>query len=54
MVVGEVELVAESTLEKTVGGCGLSATSDLATPEAAELGGLDGVTGHWDFEQLRA
>ena len=29
-------------------------SSDLATPEAAELGGLYGVAGHWDFEQLGA
>ena len=50
MVVGEVGLVAESTLEETVGGCGLLGTSDLATLEAAELGCLDGVAGHWDFE----
>ena len=35
-----------------VGGSGLSGSSDLAAPEAAELGGLDGVAGHWEFEQL--
>ena len=26
----------------------MSGSSDLATPEAAELGGLDGVAGHWN------
>ena len=54
MVVGEVGLVAEGPLKETVGGSGLVGSSDLAAPEAAELGGLDGVAGHWDFEQLRA
>ena len=53
-VVGEGGLVAEGPLEETVGGSGLAESSDLAAPEAAELGGLDGVAGHWDFEQLRA
>ena len=54
VVVGEGRLVAEGPLEETVGGSGLVRSSDLAAPEAAELGGLDGVAGHWDFEQLRA
>ena len=54
VVVGEGGLVAEGPLEETVGGSGLAGSSDLAAPEAAELGGLDGVAGHWDFEQLRA
>jgi len=51
-VVGECGLVAEGPLEKTVGGSGLAGSSDLATPDAAELGGLDGVAGHCNFEQL--
>ena len=50
MIDGEVGLMAESKLEETVGSCGLSGASDLATPEAAELGCLDSVAGHWDFE----
>ena len=50
MVVGEVGLVTEGTLKWTVGGGGLSGSSNLATPEAAELGCLDGVAGHRDFE----
>ena len=54
LVVGEGGLVAEGRLEETVGGSGLPGSSDLAAPEAAELGGLNGVAGHWDFEQLRA
>ena len=53
-VVGEVELVAESPLEKAVGSCGLSRASNLTTPDAAELGCLDGVAGHWNFEELGA
>ena len=53
-VVGEVGLVAESPLEEAVCGCSLSRASNLATPEAAELGCLDGVTGHWNFEELGA
>ena len=44
-VVGEGGLVAEGPLKETVGGSGLSGSSDLATPEAAELRGLDGVAG---------
>ena len=54
LVVGEGGLVAEGPSKEAVGGSGLPGSSDLATPEAAELGGLDGVAGHWDFEQLRA
>ena len=46
-IVGEVGLVSESPLEEAVGDCGLSRASNLATPEAAELGCLDGVAGHW-------
>ena len=53
-VVGEVGLVAESSLEEAVGGCSLSRASNLASPEAVELGCLDGVAGHWDFEELGA
>ena len=53
-VVGEVGLVAESPLEEAVCGCCLSSASNLATPEAAELGSLDSITGHWDFEELGA
>ena len=53
-VVGEVGLVAESPLEEAVGGCGLSRASNLTTPEAAELGCLNGVAGHWNFEELGA
>ena len=49
-IVGEVRLMAESPLEEAVGGCGLSRASNLAMPEAAEFGCLDGVTGHWNFE----
>ena len=54
MVVGEVGLVAEGTLKYAVGGSGFSRSSNLATPEAAELGCLNGVAGHWDFEQVGA
>ena len=53
-VVGEVGLVTESPLEEAVCGCSLSRASNLATPEAAELGSLDGVAGHWNFEELGA
>ena len=51
-VVGEGGLVVEGPLKETVGSSGLSGSSYLAAPEAAELGGLDGVAGHWDFEQM--
>ena len=58
-VVGEVGLVAESSLsgaskEEAVCGCSLSGASNLATPEAAELGSLDSIAGHWNFEELGA
>ena len=53
-VVGEVGLVAESPLKKAVCSCSLSGASNLATPEAAELGSLDSVAGHWNFEKLGA
>ena len=53
-VVNEVGLVAESPLEEAICGCSLSRASNLATPEAAELGSLDSVTGHWNFEELGA
>ena len=53
-VVGKVGLVAESPIEEAVCGCSLSGVSNLATPEAAELGSLDSVAGHWNFEELGA
>ena len=53
-VVGEVGLVEESPMEEAGYGCGLSGASNLATPEAAELGSLDSVAGHWNFEELGA
>ena len=53
-VVGEVGLVAESPMEEAVCGCSLSGASNLATPDTAELGSLDSVAGHWNFEELRA
>jgi hypothetical protein len=33
-------------LKKPVGGVSLAETTDLATPEAAELGRMDRITGH--------
>ena len=51
-IVGKVGLVAESPLEEAVGNCGLSRASNWTAPEAAELGCLDGITGHWNFEEL--
>jgi hypothetical protein len=51
-VVSEVGLVVESPLEEAVCCCSLSRAAYLATPEAAELGGLDSVAGHWSFEEL--
>ena len=53
-VVGEVGLVADSPMEEAVCGCSLSGASNPATPEAAELGSLDSVAGHWNFEELGA
>ena len=47
-------MVAKSPLEEAVGECGFSRASNLTTPEAAELGCLDGVAGHWNFEELGA
>ena len=53
-IVGEVGLVAESPLKEAVGGCSLSRASNLTTLEAAELGCLDGVAKHWNFEEMGA
>ena len=53
-VVGEVGLVSESPMEEAVCGCSLSGASNLTTPEASELGCLDGVAGHRNFEELEA
>ena len=52
--VGEVGLVAKSPREEAVCGCSLSGALNLATPEAAKLGSLDSVAGHWNFEELGA
>ena len=49
-VVGKVGLVSESPLKESVCGGGLLRASDLTTPEAAKLRGLDGVAWHWNFE----
>ena len=51
---GVAGLGVKSAVEESVCDSGLAWATMLAAPEAAELGGLDGVTGHWDFEQLGA
>ena len=53
-VVSEVGLVTESPMEEAVCCCSLSRAANLATPEAAELGSLNSVAGHWNFEELGA
>ena len=53
-VVSEVGLVAESPMEEAFCGCSFSGASNLATPEAAELGSLDSVAENWNFEELGA
>ena len=45
-VVGEDGLVAQGSLKEPVGSVGLAGTTDLAAPEAAELGRMDCITGH--------
>ena len=43
-VVGEGGLVSQGLVEEPVGGVGLAETTDLAAPEAAELGRMDCIT----------
>ena len=44
-VVGEGGLVAQGSLQESVGGVSLAGTSDSAAPKAAELGRVDRITG---------
>ena len=53
-VVGEGGLVSQGSLEEPVGGVGLAGTTDLAAPEAAELGRMDCITGHGYVYHVRA
>ena len=39
-------LLVEGALKEAIGDCGLAGSYMLATPEAAELGGLDCITGY--------
>ena len=47
-----VSLLVEGSLEEASGDGGLAGFSVLALPEAAELGGLDCITGHWELEEM--
>ena len=47
-------MVTESSVKEAVCCCSLSGAANLATPEAADLGGLDSVAGHWNFKELGA
>ena len=51
---GMVGLLVEGALKEAIGDCGLAGSSMLATPEAAGLGGLDCIAGHWELEEMRA
>ena len=44
---GVVGLSVECAVEETVGDSSLAWAAMLAAPEAAELGGLDGIAWHW-------
>ena len=44
---GVVGLSVEGAVEESVGDSGLAWATMLAAPEAAELGGLDGIAWHW-------
>ena len=50
---GMVGLLVEGALEEAIGDCGLAGSSKLASPKAAELGGLDCIAGHWELEEMR-
>ena len=47
MLIVLVGLGVESAVEESVGDSGLAWATMLAAPEAAELGGLDGIAWHW-------
>ena len=49
-----VGLLVECALEEAVGDCGLSGSSVLTSPKAAELGGLYCVAGHGKLEEVGA
>ena len=51
---GVVDLLAESSLEKAVGDFSLAGAAVLAAPEAADLGGLDGIAWHGEAEKVWA
>jgi hypothetical protein len=44
----------EGAVEESVGDSGLAWATMLAAPEAAELGGLDGVAWRWELEMMWA
>ena len=51
---GVAGLLAEGSLEEAVGDFSLAGAAMLAAPEAAELGGLDGITWHGEAEMMWA
>ena len=52
LVGGMVSLLVEGSLKEAVSDGGLAGSSVLASPEAAELGGLNCVAGHWELEEV--
>ena len=53
-LVEENSFVAWGPLQESVGGVGLAGAADLATPEASELGRVDGVTWHGYMDHVGA
>ena len=51
---GVVGLLAEGSLEEAVGDFSLAGAAMLAAPEAADLGGLDGIAWHGEAEKMWA
>jgi hypothetical protein len=51
---GVVGLLAKDSLEETVGDSSLAGAAMLAAPEAADLGGLDGIAWHGEAEKMWA
>ena len=54
LIGGMVGLLVEGSLEEAVSDGGLSGSSVLASPEAAELGSLYCVAGHGELEEVGA
>ena len=49
-----VGLLSEGSSEETIGNVGLAGAAMLAAPEAADLGGLNGIAWHGEAEKMWA